>query len=645
MHGKCWIDRVIDLTAVRTDARQQDERRQGLPATSIDLIRSPFGQNEAVASRIDEIEQGRLSSNGHIRLERCISRTTRKHDDGTEPSERGIGAVVLVRRDHGGRRGKPGGSQSSGQRCCAGGTIIGDDQDVFRANTGRVVAHARSANDTASAAIVGIGEGIEFATIGRIAIAIGITRIAARQCAHTANTCAHAVGRIGTHHAAHAAIGFVRFERRFTAVGDHHVAIVESRLTGSDHAHAHVASTRPIGDSGTRHSAATAMPHVRFRIGFAAIDGATEAISKSGHTAANAACIPSASRKPIGNGRTDVSTSSAMRDRIGQIGFATIGDDAVAIVITGITAANHARRAFAFRITMRDGAANLAAHAAIEDVRRELRFATAPNAIVAIIEARGTSSDGAHAIGTSRSRIGRRWTRRPASAAIERIRARVDFATVRLQAVAIGKSGQTFAENACTSDASGFGISRRHALIAATTAMVCVIAQVDFTTVRNLAIAISKPLFAIADGAHRVLAAAKCIRGFAFGSASAAIFSTVAQFDFTTVQKGVVAVRESSIAGYSAASSNTRRAAIDAERTRLVASTAIVDIGGNVRTSIEATRLAGGTRSTRPARLGIDIGASIGRFVGTILIAEAIRSIFARCCTSSEQRCARKGDQ
>lgn len=70
---------------------------------------------------------------------------------------------------------------------------------------------------------------------------------------------------------------------------------------------------------------------------------------------------------------------------------------------------------------MGNGAANFGAHAAMEHIGRQLRFAATPNAIVAIIEARSTGADGAHAIGTTRRRIGRRGTHRPARAAIQGI--------------------------------------------------------------------------------------------------------------------------------------------------------------------------------------------------------------------------------
>lgn len=432
MHRKCWIHGVINLAAISADAREQHERRQGLPAASVDLIRRPFRQDEAIAGRIDEIEQRRLSRNWHVGLERRISRTTRQNNDCAKTSERWVCPIVLVRRNR--RDGRRKTSRCQGCCECRGSrrTVVGDDQNIFRAHTRGIRTHTRSADDTASAAIVGIVQGIEFATIGGIAVAIGETRIATGQGAHSADTSAHAIGRVGTHHAAHTAIHLIGIKSRFAAIGDHHVAIVESRLAGSDRTHPHRAGTRPIGDGGTGHSTTTAMPNVCFCVGFTAVKGPTEAIGKPGDATADAAGITSTSGKPVGNGGTNVSASSAMCDRIGQIGFAPIGDHAIAIVITSIAATNDARRRFAFRISMRNGAANFGAHTAMENIGGELRFATAPNAVVAIIETRGTRSDGAYAIGTTRRRIGRGGTHRPARAAIQRIRARIDFAAVGL---------------------------------------------------------------------------------------------------------------------------------------------------------------------------------------------------------------------
>lgn len=317
MHGESWVDGVIDLTAISANAREQNERRQGLPATAIDLIRRPFGQDEAIASCIDEIEQCGLSGDGHIGLERRISRTTRKDDDSAETRKRRVRAVVLIGRNRRDGRRKSSCGQCGSERSCAGRTVVGNDQDVLRTHARGVGAHAGSAFDSASAAIVGIVQGIEFAAVGWIAVAIGKPSIATGQRAHTADTRAHAVRRIGTHHPAHAAIHFIAVEGRFAAIGDHHVAIVESRLARSDRAHAHRTRARPIGDSRTRHSATTAMPDVRFRIGFAAVERTAQAIGKTSDAAPDAARVPSTSWKPIGNGGTNVAASSAMRDCIG----------------------------------------------------------------------------------------------------------------------------------------------------------------------------------------------------------------------------------------------------------------------------------------------------------------------------------------
>lgn len=642
MHGKGWIDGVIDLATVSADARQQDERRQSLPATSSDLISRPFRQNEAISGGIDEIEQCSLSAGRHIGLERCIARTTRKNDNRAESSKRRIRTIVLVGGNRRRRRRKPSRGQGHSQRSRARRTVVSDDQDVFRAYARGVVAHSRAANDATSAAIVGIGERIEFATIGRIAIAIRIARIAARQRAHTTDAGTHAIGRIGTHHAAHATIGFVGIERRFAAVSDHHVAIIESRLTGSDHAHAHIASPRPIGHRRARHSATTTMPDVRFRIRFATIERTAEAIGKTRYATPDAANVASTSGKTIGNCRTYVAASAAMRDRIGEVRFATIGNDAIAIGISSVTTTNHTCGGFAFWISMRNSPANLATHPAIEDVRRKLRFATAPNAIVAIVEPRSTRSDGAYAIGTTRRSIGRRRTRRSTRAAIEGIRAGIDFTPVRLKSVAIGESRQTLAEDARTSDTGRLGIRRRHALIATTTAMVRVVTDVDFAAVRDFPIAISKPLFAIANGAHRVFTTTKCIWRFAFGPASPTILPVFRQIDFAPIEQRVVAISKTSTTRHAACSSIACRTAIDSERTRFIATAAIVDIGRNVRTRVETTRLTRSTRSSRSARFGIDIRARVNCIVRAIEIAETIRSVLARRRTSSDEGCARK---
>jgi hypothetical protein len=195
---------------------------------------------------------------------------------------------------------------------------------------------------------------------------------------------------------------------------------------------------------------------------------------------------------------------------------------------------------------MGNGAANFGAHAAMENIGGKLRFAAAPNAIVAIIEARSTGADGAHAIGTTRRRIGRCRTRRSARAAIQGIRSGIDFAPVRLKSIAIGESRQTLPKDTRASNARRLGIGCRHALIATTAAMNRIVADVDFAPVRNFSVAISKPLFAVPNGTHGVLATAKCIRGFAFGSARATILPAFSEIDFASIEQRVVAIGKTS---------------------------------------------------------------------------------------------------
>lgn len=122
--------------------------------------------------------------------------------------------------------------------------------------------------------------------------------------------------------------------------------------------------------------------------------------------------------------------------------------------------------------------------------------------------------------------------------------------------------------------------------------MIRVVANVDFATVWNFSIAIGKPLFAIAHGAHRIRATTKCIGSFAFGAASATILPVLRQLDFTTVKKNIVAIGKPSIARNAAGSSITRCPAIDAERTGFITATAIVDVVGRVRTRLKTTCLA-----------------------------------------------------
>lgn len=177
--------------------------------------------------------------------------------------------------------------------------------------------------------------------------------------------------------------------------------------------------------------------------------------------------------------------------------------------------------------------------------------------------------------------------------------------------------------------------------------MIRVVTDVDFAAIRNFAVAISKPLFAVPNGAHRVLATSKCIRGFAFGSARATILPAFSEIDFASVEQRVVAIGKTSTTRHAARSSITRRAAIDAKRARFVTTTAIVDIGGRVRTRLETTGLARRTRPSRPARFGIDngVGASIGDILGTVLVAKTIGRVFTRRRTSNDDRHAGKREK
>lgn len=142
VHGKRLVDGVIDLAAVCTDARQQDERGEGLPAASDDLIRGPFGEDDTIATDVDEIEQCGLTGSGHVGLERRVSRSAGEHDDGAESCEWRIGAIVLIRRDCSGRGGKSSRGQRAGQGSCTRLAVVGNDQHVRRACAGGIDTHA-----------------------------------------------------------------------------------------------------------------------------------------------------------------------------------------------------------------------------------------------------------------------------------------------------------------------------------------------------------------------------------------------------------------------------------------------------------------------------------------------------------------------
>lgn len=386
------------------------------------------------------------------------------------------------------------------------------------------------------------------------------------------------------------------------------------------------------------------MADIRRRIRFATIDRSAKTIGKSCATTTHATRVARTGRHSVGHGRTHVVAKSAMHDVVGQVDFATIGNDAIAIGITRVTSANDTRGASAFRVAIRQIATNFATHAAIKCVRGQIRFATAPDAIVAIVEPRRARPDGADAIVATGGRIRRSWTRGPARPAIEWIGSRIDFAAVDGESIAIRISGYASPENACARFARGLRIGGRRAQIPASTAMICIVADRDFATIGKEAIAVGKALFAKTNRTHRIRAATKRIRCFTLGAASSAVRRAFGEVYLATVQERVVAIGKPRCADDSAACFNAGRAAIDSEWTRFVATAAIVDVAFDVGTSIEATRFSRGTKDGSTSHGGLGICAAVCG-ISAAFGPETICSVIARCGTADEHGRTRYGDK
>ena len=152
---------------------------------------------------------------------------------------------------------------------------------------------------------------------------------------------------------------------------------------------------------------------------------------------------------------------------------------------------------------------------------------------------------------------------------IVRIRLEIDFATVIWVTVAVGKTGiaRTYATYAQCALRGRVG---SHALCAATAAIVRVAVRVGFTTVGDVAVAITKRALTIGNAAladcPRVRLAGGCTVGlvWALVGANAAVIYALGQIDFTTVGHKSIAIGEALGTRNTARSCVTSRTAIRA---------------------------------------------------------------------------------
>ena len=339
---------------------------------------------------------------------------------------------------------------------------------------------------------------IDLAAVGCVQITIGIACVAGNLASAAAAGGRAIRGRaLGT---ASVAIVDVGLQIDLTTITSQTIAISVARIAGTHSARAAVAGGRRVRER-TLGAAGVAVVDVCLQIGFATVGRQAVAIAVAGSTSAHRASAADATGRSIGK-RALRAAGSAVVCVIRDVGGASPTGRTSCKARTAAAVAANAVRANGRAARRR---ALGAAGVAVVDVRIEIDLTTIGRATVTIGEPRIAGAKGACATvaGSGGIRIS---AHRAAVAAMSRIRIQIGFATVGRRAVAIAVTGSACSQRTYAAVASSRSV-REATHGRATVAVIGIGGQIDFAAVPDERIAVCKPGVA---GGDRTGAARTC---------------------------------------------------------------------------------------------------------------------------------------
>jgi len=393
----------------------------------------------------------------------------------------------------------------------------------------------------AGIAVVDVGLEVDLAAVGVVrGVAISKARSA---CAHRASAADATGSGIGERALGAAAAAIVRVIRGIRGASRTRRASCKAGAAGAvsayaGGAHGGAACRRALGAAGI------AVVNIGIQVDLASIGRAGIAIGKPGAAGADGASPIAARRRGVGV-RTNRAAAVAMGGICLEIDLAAIGRCSVAVGITGRAGSKGAYAAVTAGGGIREGTHGRAGVAMV-GIGRQIDFAAIANRGIAVCKPGIAGSNRAVAASASRSRIC--WSASLAArAAVLHVGTEVNFTTVRDQCVTIAKTrgacNRTYAVSARGRSTGGV------AYIVTSAAVSAIVCKASLAAIGVLGVTVGKSGIAGGNRAGRIEAGRGTVRGNASGTTSAAVGRVVGSRCLAAVAHVAVTVSEASRAG------------------------------------------------------------------------------------------------